>query len=151
MPRIVGLEIAEGCPTAVFFGGVFEVVGEIYEEIQTRLCLNLVDAHCVSCVVGSLGAHNVFVVLLVLKPETDGGCAVATDFEHHFVVVVGHGHFRAVTAVGYLGYALLAIYGLEYGTRRDVYGVAVVLHLCANGIFEVLPNAAIKTVLNLWC
>lgn len=141
------LERLEGCPTCVALGGVLEVVGEVYEEVESGLLLNLIHAH-------SVGGVACAGVGLVLKPEADSLCrgygrAAFVHLEHYFVEVVGHGHLLGVVLGGGVGDGLAATDGLERGTCHDVD-----LFATGDGLectLEGAPDAVIEGVMNLRC
>ena len=134
------LETLERAPTCVALGGVLHAVGQIYEEIQSRQCLNLVDAPDIGAVV------IVTRVSLVGKPETDSRGAAIFVFQHHLVEIPWCGNLQTVGVVGVLRVEIISHRGAHCACH-DVE-VAGFGH-CLQCTFEAAPNAAIETSLNL--
>lgn len=142
------LETGEGGPGGgLRLGGGFEVVGEIYEEVETSPGFYLVNADCVVLVAVVVG--------LVVEPESyagrRGNCfAGILHPEHQLVEVVRDGNFLRTGLAG-----TCVIYGaslallFESHARHHVDLLVVALGNALDGILQIAPDSAVETVLDL--
>ena len=144
------LEVLEGLPVGVVLGGLFDVVREVGEEVQSCSEFNVVYA---GHVIGVLAV----VVLLVLEEEADRACAryiaggVPIDLQENFPVILGNrAGFRGI-ALGPDPDRLLRVgdvLSVEQGTGCDIQRVRSA-GLRAYRLLEQLPDSAIELVLDL--
>ena len=142
------LETGEGGPGGgLRLGGGFEVVGEIYEEVETGPGFYLVNADCVVLVAVGVG--------LVVEPESYAGrigdrSAGTLHPEHQLVEVVRDrnslGAGLAGTRVIY-GASLALLF--ESHARHHVDLLVVALGNALDGILQIAPDSAVETVLDL--
>ncbi len=142
------LETGEGGPGgSLRLGGGFEVVGEIYEEVETGPGFYLVNADCVVLVAVGVG--------LVVEPESYAGrigdrSAGILHPEHQLVEVVWD---RNSLRTGLAGTRV--IYGaslallFESHARHHVDLLVVALGNALDGILQIAPDSAVETVLDL--
>ena len=141
------LETGEGGPGGgLRLGGGFEVVGEIYEEVETGPGFYLVNADCVVLV--AVG------VCLVVEPESYAGrvgnrSAGILHPEYQLIEVVRDGNSLGA------GLGARVIYGaslallFESHARYHVDFLVVALGNALDGIFQIAPDSAVETVLDL--
>ena len=141
------LETGEGGPGGgLRLGGGFEVVGEIYEEVETAPGFYLVNADRVVLVAVGVG--------LVVEPESYAGrigdrSAGILHPEHQLVEVV-----RDRNSLG-AGLGTRVIYGarlallFESHARHHVDLLVVALGNALDGILQIAPDSAVETVLDL--
>ena len=141
------LETGEGGPGGgLRLGGGFEVVGEIYEEVETGPGFYLVNADRVVLVAVGVG--------LVVEPESYAGrigdrSAGMLHPEHQLVEVV-----RDRNSLG-AGLGTRVIYGaslallFESHARHHVDLLVVALGNALDGILQIAPDSAVETVLDL--
>lgn len=141
------LETGEGGPgVGLRLGGGFEVVGEIYEEVETGPGFYLVNADRVVLVAVGVG--------LVVEPESYAG-RIGDRFagilhpEHQLVEVVRDGNSLGA------GLGTRVIYGaslallFESHARHHVDLLVVALGNALDGILQIAPDSAVETVLDL--
>ena len=127
-------------------GGGFEVVGEIYEEVETGPGFYLVNADRVVLVSVGVG--------LVVEPESYAGrigdCSAGILHpEHQLVEVVRDGNSLGA------GLGTRVIYGarlallFESHARHHVNLLVVALGNALDGILQIAPDPAVETVLDL--
>ena len=142
------LETGEGGPGGgLRLGGGFEVVGEIYEEVETGPGFYLVNADCVVLVAVGVG--------LVVEPKSYTGrvgdrSAGILHPEYQLVEVVRDrnslGAGLAGTRVIY-GASLALLF--ESHARHHVDLLVVALGNALDGILQIAPDSAVETVLDL--
>ena len=142
------LEAGEGGPGGgLRLGGGFEVVGEIYEEVETGPGFYLVNADCVVLV--AVG------VSLVVEPESYAGRvgnrpAGILHPEHQLVEVVRDGNSLRTGLAGtrvIYGASLALLF--ESHARHHVDLLVVALGNALDGILQIAPDSAVETVLDL--
>ncbi len=141
------LETGEGGPGGgLRLGGGFEVVGEIYEEVETGPGFYLVNVDCVVLV--AVG------VSLVVEPESYAGrvgnCSAGILHpEYQLVEVVRDGNSLGA------GLGARVIYGASFAllfeshARHHVDLLVVALGNALDGILQIAPDSAVETVLDL--
>lgn len=143
------LETGEGGPGGgLRLGGGFEVVWEIYEEVETGPGFYLVNADCVVLVAVGVG--------LVVEPESYAGrigdrSAGILHPEHQLVEVVRDGNSLGAglgTRVIYGAGASLALL-FESHACHHVDLLVVALGNALDGILQIAPDSAVETVLDL--
>ena len=142
------LETGEGGPGGgLRLGGGFQVVGEIYEEVETGPGFYLVNADCVVLVAVGVG--------LVVEPKSYAGrigdrSAGILHPEHQLVEVVRDGNSLRTGLAG-----TRVIYGarltllFESHARHHVDLLVVALRNALDGILQIAPDSAVETVLDL--
>lgn len=142
------LETGEGGPGGgLRLGGGFEVVGEIYEEVETGPCFYLVNADCVVLVAVGVG--------LVVEPESYAGrigdrSAGILHPEHQLVEVVRDGNsLRTGLAGTRVIYGASLAFLFESHARHHVDLLVVALGNALDGILQIAPDSAVETVLDL--
>lgn len=147
-PRRRLLETGEGGPGGgLRLCGGFEVVGEIYEEIETGPGFYLVNADRVVLVAVGVG--------LVVEPESYAGrigdrSAGILHPEHQLVEVVRDGNsLRAGLAGTRVIYGASLALLFESHARHHVNLPVVALGNALDGILQIAPDSAVETVLDL--
>lgn len=142
------LETGEGGPGGgLRLGGGFQVVGEVYEEVETGPGFYLVNADCVVLVAVGVG--------LVVEPESyagrSGNCfAGILHPEHQLVEVVRDGNFLRTGLAGtrvIYGASLALLF--ESHARHHVDLLVVAFGNALDGILQIAPDSAVETVLDL--
>lgn len=141
------LETGEGGPGGgLRLDGGFEVVGEIYEEVETGPGFYLVNADCVVLVAVGVG--------LVVEPESYAGrigdrSAGILHPEHKLVEVVrDRNSLRTGLGTRVIYGARLALL-FESHARHHVDLLVVALGNALDGILQIAPDSAVETVLDL--